>query len=588
MGVPIERGFSRLEIKPAFPGHEIVVGTSETRNSRLREKVVTPVQTITKAIHKKVPGLTPTHLNILGAAEVGIGAIIAASRDPYKKGGEKLKTPVSSILIIKGSLLDAFDGSLARLKASEDPNSVNFKKGGIYDVLSDRFQELVLALSRAGSAVKRKSKIGTMTALAAAVTNSWPSITRAFSESKGKPVPESGKGIVGLIGTRPGKAVLGGIATEFTNPKGLPVQPVIDTAITVSNIITAIHRLQTAFGQSEATLSPATRGEAKTRLKILGAVGVIAAGASLFTYWRLNRHRLQKEVKPALKDADYLQVLNTIERYCNEYGLDHRFVGGTFTDFIGPKTEAEIDIARRKVTLKKPNSAALRRSDGTIKDVDMIIYTPDRSKFLGVRKDFAEWTARETEKGIALPQISIEAARHPNWPERNSLKQFVTAWEINKWDRPHLVFGAVDQEIAPASIAPWRLDLGNGTQITVLNPVAHALCYELRVPSGVKRKDRQEIGTYDSWVIKSPYSKLDLVDKLARQTIAEGLREEVNYNFLYSDWVDYIENLSKRADILTGIKGKITGLYWNTIGTQVAHGAGIFKGFAKFGNRMTG
>lgn len=565
-------------------------GVSETRNSTLREGVATPIQAITRLVHRVFPWLTPTHLNILGAAEVVIGAVIAAIRDPRKLGGEKGKTAAAATLITKGSVMDAFDGALARLMAAEDPNTVDFKKGSIFDAISDRVQEVALAFSRAWSAAKRGGKLGwvsSVAALATAVTSFGPSLSRALSEFFGKPVPESGKGISGLIGTRPGRAFLGTLATLYPEPKGIPAQLGVDLMLTGSNFLTTVDRLRTAFGSSEATLSQTVRDEAKTRLKVLGGLGAFALASSVLTYWILSKRRNQEQPE-ARREIDLMNVISGLERYCKEQGLEHRFVGGTFTDFIGPQTKFAIDISKKTVTLVNPNKPALIRSDETVKDIDMVVYTPDQSKLQEARRNFAEWGARAEAQGLAFPQISLEAARHPDWPKRNPLKQFVTAWEVDEQNVPHLTFGAVDKAIKPSSIEPWKADLGNGTQITILNPVAHALCYALRVPSGIKRKDKTEIGVHDDWVVSLPFSKISLVRGLARQTIAEGLQEGVDYNVIFREWADYIEALAKKPDFLTKLKGIVTGLYWNTIGTEVAHGKGIFRVLSKTSDKLTG
>lgn len=189
-----------------------------TRNSPIREITTDKIRAVTQILHNVCPWLSPTHINILGALEVILGSVVAASRDPKKPSGEKGRTTVAAVLIASGSGADAFDGALARIMATENPDSVNFEKGQIYDALNDRVQETALALSRAQSANKRGGTLGRIAELAAfltAITSSWSSVSRAAAESLGKAVPESGRGLFGLIGTRPGRAVVGGLATLY-------------------------------------------------------------------------------------------------------------------------------------------------------------------------------------------------------------------------------------------------------------------------------------------------------------------------------------------------------------------------------------
>lgn len=76
-----------LVISPQPPVQRLKLGVSETRNSRFRENVAAPIQEITRLVRKELPWLSPTHLNIMGALEVTLGAIVAASREPNKPAG---------------------------------------------------------------------------------------------------------------------------------------------------------------------------------------------------------------------------------------------------------------------------------------------------------------------------------------------------------------------------------------------------------------------------------------------------------------------------------------------------------------------
>ncbi|MCL5784216.1 MAG: hypothetical protein M1142_02580 [Patescibacteria group bacterium] len=598
-GYPIEPEFlaqhpnlevvSVKELRKRKKAEKSAPGVSETRNAWIREKTAGGIHNFMLSVHKYTRWLTPTHLNILGFMEVAAGAAIAASRDPNEPGGEKVKTAEAAVLIAKGSILDAGDGSLARIMEAEDPNSIDSKRGPYYDALSDRGQEKALAKSREKQANERGGLVGSLGKVAAFgtdITNPFTSLTRAFAEHRGKVVPESGRGIFGAVGTRPGRALIGGIATLWPEPKGIPLQLTADVLMTTSNLVTTVDRLRIAFSKEEGTLSKEARDNARTRLTVLGISTAVSLADSLFTYWRMHKDDPKPpEMKP-VSSFTYVRVLNAIERYCSEEGLEHRFVGGTVTDWIGPQTEFNIDVSKKRVTLKKPNVPVPVRSDGSVKDIDLIVFNANEERMTRARETFARWKVVYENSGVIIPQISIEAAKQPDGEKRSRIKQFVIAWEMDKKGAPHLVFGKVDQEIKRASIAPWKLDTGNGTNLTILNPVGQALCYELRVPSGYKPKDLEEIGTYNDWVIRSPYSKIDLINNLANQTIEEGLRRGVDYNEIFREWRNYIHNVSHNVDTLTNIKRSIIGVYWKTIGTQVAHGKVL--GLAKFSDRLTG
>lgn len=281
---------------------------------------------------------------------------------------------------------------------------------------------------------------------------------------------------------------------------------------------------------------------------------------------------------------NYPEVINCIEDYCKSANLDHRFVGGTVSDFIGPQTDYQIDAKQRKVVLINPNQPSMIRPDQTVKDIDIVVLTPDRQKFVEATQELGGLQASKSKTGAAFPFISIEAARHADWPPRNSWKQFVSAFEYNSAGQPHLVFGVTGRRINPDSLQPWNVDIGNGMEITSFHPLGHMLCYALRVPSGVKRKDKSVLGEKEF----GAFNKMGLLGRLAVRTREEEAQAGLNYSQSFREWADYIRTLSRNPDMLTKVKSVVTRLYWDTIGTTVAHGSGIFAKLSKSSNKLTG
>lgn len=548
-----------------MPQIERNLSGSETRNSGLRRLADPTVRIATNALHKALPDLKPTQITVAGAVGTVIGSALAV--EGHKK---------SAFLVLAGSaLLDAFDGALARKIDAESPGSVNFERGAILDPLSDRTQELTNALARAVSANRRRSGIGKTLALASAVSNSLPSTAKAFAESRGVTVPESGKGLKGFAGTRVGRAVLGTIFTVFPEVKGVPAQAIADTIVTGANVTTTIERLNAAF-TGKATLPEKDRAAAEARFKALTVFSAIAVSASAVTYLKLNQRKPEQDTKPAetpISEQDYLQIISSVENYCRQNNLDHRFVGGTVTDLIGPQTTFEIDILNRKISLFNTNTLSMIRSDGSVKDMDLVVFTRNRKDFLRARKTFELREAEAKAQNRPFPQVSVEAAYQQNWPRRSRLKQFVSAFEFDQDGDISLAFGDTVQEIPVESIEPWTIDIDGQTQITALNPVAHRTCYDLRVPSGMKPKD---------------VAKMPPIEKFAIEVIKEGLTKDIDYTEMYANWWAYVEKLQKQPDLLTKVKGKITGFWWKTLGTAATHGKGPFGTLARLNNRMNG
>lgn len=542
------------------------LSVSETRNSRLRELSAGLIETVTGRIHQTFPYLTPDHITLFGSVGTAVGSALAM-------GGNQALTLATLGL---ANLSDAFDGALARTIERELPGSIDFKSGAIKDALSDRFQELFMAISRAVTAHRRVDKIGSLVALSAALTNSLPSTARAFAESRGIAVPESGRGAMGILGTRVGRGSLGVAATAFPEIKGVPVQIVADILVTIANLAAAIDRAKRINGASPA-LSRETQADAQTRLKALMVFTGLALGATAITYLILKKGGGQKSteasVLPQTEDERYVQILAGIENYCSQNNLNHRFVGGTLTDLIGPQTEFEIDAAGKTIRLKGSNPQIMMRGDGTVKDVDLVIFSNNRQTYIEARNTFAAWARTAKAENIPFPQISVEAAYHPGWPKRNRLKQFVSAFEVDGKGHLALTFGNVRQQIPHESIEPWTVILENGTRLTTFNPVAHRLCYQLRVPSGIKPKDR---------------NKMPTLLEFAQKTIAAGLVLGINYVTMYQPWITYIDKLQNHPDPLTKVKGTATKLYWETLGTQVSHGAGPLGRLSRLSDKLSG
>lgn len=564
---------------------------SETRNSALRENTASIIQSVVDRLHTSFPDLSPTHLNLLGVMGVGLGSVLSTQTRGENTAINRAKTVASLTLLGVSTALDAFDGALARTIAQDSSERIDFHQGQIYDAVSDRFQELFMAISRAVSAGQRNDRLDTIAALLNASTNPLSSTARAYSESRGFSVPETGHGVLGIVGTRAGRAVLGIAATVFPEIKGVSFQLISDALVTTVNMVNTWDRLKQPANQSRTTLSPSIREEAKDRLKTLSIVTGISLGIAAFTYLYLNRRRsdVLLEEKTINEESEteekwFLRILSSVENYCQTHDLNHRFVGGTITDFIGSETQFEIDTAAKTIHLKNHNKASLCRKDKTIKDVDLVIFSPNRQEFEEAKETFWLWEEEARRRNIPVPHISIEAARYPHWPKRNKLTQFVSAFEVDTDNKLYLTFGNFSKEIPWESIKPWKIILDDGTSLTMFHPLAHALCYMLRVPSGVKKKDMEDHLTATS----IEESKISTVFRLADEVTIRGSENGIDDNLLFEDWFDYILHLQKNPDMAKRIKAALSRLYWDTIGTQVSHGAGIFNRLSTLSNKFCG
>lgn len=255
---------------------ERIESTSERRNSPLRKIQNATTGPIVNFLYSL--GVSADNVTDLGEFGTMIGSAIAASRDPQNPKSYKEKSIISGVILLVAQASDAIDGPLARKEGKVGP------AGEIKDALADRTGELAMAKARITSAQKRNDTIGAFAATVNGLTNTLSSLAKAYAESKGVIVTESGQGILGVLGTRVPRSILAIIATAFPRIKGFPFQTAVDLAVAGSNLITARNRMKLA-NKKKATLPQEVRDDALQRLITLGifqikAIGTIATTAS--------------------------------------------------------------------------------------------------------------------------------------------------------------------------------------------------------------------------------------------------------------------------------------------------------------------
>ncbi len=447
-----------------------------------------------------------------------------------------------------------------------------------------------MAFSRAFQAHKKHNRLGVTLALIETVTSSLPSLMRAFDEKEGHKGPEIPPNLFGLAGTRFGRTALGIVSTVSPEIRGVPVQELFDAITIISSLTTAAGRLKIGLSKDPATLSPEVRKQAETRFKALALFTGLSLGATIAAYHYLNSHEINpvatQDFSPLPEKEEgkdwYLTVLSSVENYCVQNDLIHRFVGGTVTDLIGIQTTFDIDVEKRTIRLKNQNPPSLQRKDGTTKDIDLVILTPDHEAFTKAKRQFNFWKKEAEAKNIPFPMISVEATRYPHWPKRSRLKQFVTSYEVGTDGSLYLTFGNLEQKIGWETVEGWNIVLEDETVLTTRHPYAHTLAYLMRVPSGLKEKDKKVIGADSA----GKYSKYDLMSSLAAHTYEAGMQSGIDYWQMYQSWMDYIRELLLHPDLPTIVKAGTTNLYWKTIGTDISRGKGVLGIFTSLADKF--
>lgn len=272
-------------------------------------------------------------------------------------------------------------------------------------------------------------------------------------------------------------------------------------------------------------------------------------------------------------------VIRALEDYCTEHKLAHKFVGGvSYAGLLNPHTTFDIDIKHRIVSLKKHNELTSTRHDQTIRDIDLIVFTPDKSKLLEL-KQFIKHLP-ENIKIKDFPHISVEASIYPSMGRMQTWLQFVTSLQVDTdaefgHGNIYLVFDQIREQISWKSLEDWQIKLENGLSYTVRHPLADYLAYHFRMPSGIKPKDEE---------------KVKLMLPLVHRTLALGKKEGIDYESkeYYGSWMHFVKRL-ELAHGWTRTKADIMKWYWSSIGTDLAHGKGpVGKFLLNFSNAFTG
>lgn len=276
-------------------------------------------------------------------------------------------------------------------------------------------------------------------------------------------------------------------------------------------------------------------------------------------------------------DAVLTNAITAIEDYCRKNRISHRFVGGvSYGGLVSETTTYRINASQKTIELFGHNPLSLVRTDGTIRDIDVILFCPKRKSMQNLRNYITTLEKKAAKEHIPFPVIAMENAIYE--PEiRNTTAQFVTAIEVTKQNDVYLTFDDITQKICWQSLEPWTVILEDNTKFTTRNPIADYCAYHIRAPGGIKPKDQE---------------KLKWLKKLSEAVTQEGkmLVPPVDYGseVYFSSWREYMRKLDGTTHARIRLKKWLLSLYWKTIGTTFAHGKGFLRYLLVFSNQFTG
>ncbi len=278
-----------------------------------------------------------------------------------------------------------------------------------------------------------------------------------------------------------------------------------------------------------------------------------------------------ERLSPLEQGENYLRLLGEIRDVLDSYGFPYVFVGGVISSQIKPETQiGMVHPESRTFSLYQAEPPSVKRENGSVRDVDILALCP--------YQDYFEDAKAELKRNFKGVPITIEGIRYPYWPERKKLTQFVVGTDADGMGRLFLAFDDIKVEVDPETLAPWGLITEYGI-LPVFNPVTHLFRYFVRVPSGLKPKDKE---------------KVPLLAKLAIDFIKQSMTQDEITNFLrqYDNWEEFSERLGGADDtrkLWTRLKIWATRTYWNTIGESVSNGTGkIGRVLGKLSDKFSG
>lgn len=281
----------------------------------------------------------------------------------------------------------------------------------------------------------------------------------------------------------------------------------------------------------------------------------------------LSGLQLREKVQTS-EDELYRNTLLFIVKTASDLDVDIRFVGGTITDLIGEETILAVDEQEHTIFLEGNNPLHLRRNDGTVKDIDLLSMCPDKDHVDEFKRRIKNREMDLKKLGFTVPQISLNATYYQNapdavnpWPERKKWAQAVSSIDHDGTGYS-LNFGSIHVPVSDRSLERWNVELDDGTVLPMFHPYIHVLRYYMRFAGGLKSKDRAKVAhlfNFSTTVIKS------YVGSNGKDAYAE----------YYPEWYQFIDQMCLNQYPGVSIKRDLSHLYWNTIGSEVAHGKGI-------------
>lgn len=267
------------------------------------------------------------------------------------------------------------------------------------------------------------------------------------------------------------------------------------------------------------------------------------------------------------------ESIQLLQEMARKHHLLVIIVGGAIVRLIDNDTAIKhIDEERQTILLgHAKNPSVVRIEDGkTTVDIDCIAFASATDPFkTNFKKDFTHFLQdlQNLSKTYPdFPRVSIEPVLyHPDFPKPQTFIQFVSSIESYYADNFFFRLGGVKQDVSKKSLEPWTLTFTDSKEtITTFMPTALQKRYAIRGFS-TKQKDKGKI--FDA---NAPFA----------QFVANfRIKTKGTYDGYLTEWDEFEKKIATSKQPSMVLKRHMWNIYWQTIGTYLAHGTGILGKF---------
>ena len=175
----------------------------------------------------------------------------------------------------------------------------------------------------------------------------------------------------------------------------------------------------------------------------------------------------------------------------------------------------EIDWDNRTVYLSSDAYMSCRRDNGTVRDLDTLVQSTDKTVVKGCRQKIAD--------AIGDKLVVSAFGLNPYEKNRRGIFDFVGDRYVDNEGRLYWRLGGIETEIPSASLEQWLVKRGGETVCAIPNPVAQLGAYGCRSSTGLRPKDEEKVAALTGIIM--PNGKISDIPAAYREQYLAFLKQ---------------------------------------------------------------